>query len=126
DLCIAHASGTIIDAVRWTNDSHHALLPARDGVSLERIAWSTAERAWQSTPAALGYGTPGMYADQVPVRATDVALPSAVFSPNNDGWRDRLDIHFGSELDGWMADIEIRSPLGQLIVEIDRQRLLTG
>lgn len=93
--------GRVLDDFSYAESMHYPLLASREGVSLERISPEAATRLagnWASAASAAGYATPGMMnschtaadlSDEGPLQ-----LESTIFSPDGDGYRDRLVAHY--------------------------------
>lgn len=85
-----------IDQVAYDKDWHFPLLSSDDGVALERIdphGPSQHQANWTSASSASGYGTPGYRNSQFMIAVetnAEISLSSPTFSPDNDGWEDRL------------------------------------
>ncbi len=112
------ASNRIIDEFAYSEKMHFDLLTDTEGVALERInpKQPTNEAAnWQSASQNAGFGTPGLknsvYADTVAVNTT-VGIENQLFTPDFNGDKDRLYIHFNLPKDGYMVNIRIFNAKG--------------
>ncbi len=119
------------DRVWYHEDMHYALLANKKGVSLERLHYNRCSREpsnWHSASTTSGYGTPGyinsqfsLYTDQ----AEDVfGLSPLVFSPDNDGVDDMLQITWHMSQAGFTANISVYDSRGRLIRTLRRSELL--
>ncbi len=112
------ASNRIIDEFAYSEKMHFDLLTDTEGVALERInpKQPTNEAAnWQSASQNAGFGTPGLknsvYADTVAANTT-VSIENQLFTPDFNGDKDRLYIHFNLPEDGYMVNIRIFNAKG--------------
>lgn len=122
--------GEIIDEVGYSEKWHHPLLRDASGVSLERIfprGNSNSPENWQSASSASGFATPGYTNSQSNPEATDektYSLPYTLFTPNLDGERDLLFVHYELEEEGWIASVRIFHPEGWPVRILARQFLM--
>jgi hypothetical protein len=119
----------VIDHLDYSASNHFDLLKTNKGVSLERIHPTTvgySSDAWVSASELSGGATPGVKNSQYyePLRATNVRLEYTTFSPNNDGFRDRLVIIFNSLNPVQNTRIAIFTLNGILVKEILPRTLL--
>lgn len=119
-----------IDIVYYTDDQHYKLLASDDGVSLERINFdrSSAEKSnWHSASQTAGFATPGyknsQYASQDSAETT-ISLSSEVFSPDNDGYNDRLTISYKLDEPGYTATMAVYSSDGKFITYLLNNEML--
>jgi hypothetical protein len=102
-IAIFDMLGNTIDSIKFSEDQHFSLLKSVDGVSLERVSFtssSTSTRNWQSASASVGYATPGyqnsQYIDLSP-STSDYSLVSTSVSPDNDGYEDLLTLSYTTQ-----------------------------
>lgn len=121
---------TIIDKFTYTADMQYPLLNSTDGISLERIDFNrpTADKTnWHSAAEAVGFGTPA-YKNSQYLEATQTADPinisPEVFSPDNDGNNDVLNISYTFDVAGYMGSITIYDAKGRLIRNLKKNELL--
>ena len=93
--------GRVLDDFSYAESMHYPLLASKEGVSLERLSPEAATSLagnWASAASAAGYATPGAanscytlaeLPDEGPLQ-----LESAIFSPDGDGYMDRLVAHY--------------------------------
>lgn len=91
--------GLWIDTLRYYKDWHVPTLVSQDGVALERLSFSERTNSkdnWHSAASTAGFGTPGYENSQrVLVNENEgISLLPKVFSPDNDGRDDFLQIHY--------------------------------
>ena len=120
----------ILDEFQYSEKLHHPLLDDCEGVSLERLSFEspTASAAnWHSAASSVGFATPG-YAnsqqreDLQPMK--NIVLSPEVFSPNNDGYNDRLLIHYQLEKPGYSGNVKIYDSQGRLINHLVKNEIL--
>lgn len=111
--------GIVIDSFTYTADWHHPAISNIEGVSLERNnpeSLSQLRSTWNSCSDLLK-GTPGRKNSNALPETNVVTekpiLENSVFSPDNDGFDDRLVIHFpektlGLNYNAWIMDTDGR------------------
>jgi len=120
----------IIDEFYYTEDMHFELLNSFEGVSLERI---NSERPtndpnnWHSASEHFNFATPGyrnsQYNDFEPVDKHIIIEPE-IFSPDNDGYNDFLNIHYNFDDPGFIANITIFDAKGRIVKCLVKNTLL--
>jgi len=119
-----------IDMVYYTDDQHYKLLASKDGVSLERINYnrSSADKSnWHSASQTVGFATPGYKNSQFSseiATETVISLSPEVFSPDNDGYNDRLAISYKLDEPGYTATMAIYSSDGKFVTYILNNQML--
>jgi hypothetical protein len=120
-----------IDMIRYSEEWHFSLLSNTKGISLERLDASqeaTDASNWHSTASTAGYGTPGAPNSQqiADAKETDalITLSSATFSPDNDGYEDRLTISYKLDKAGYSANVYILNAQGQMMIHLLNNELL--
>lgn len=110
----------VIDAMRYTEDSHYPLLSVTKGVSLERVSpdiSSMVSDNWLSAAAPL-YGTPG-YQNSVfvdnPENTAVIEMVPPVFSPDGDGFDDVTTVNLSDFDKGYTAKIVVFDSQGRLV-----------
>jgi hypothetical protein len=103
-VAISNKKGIILEQFSYHQNMHFDLLKDKEGVSLERLSWQQATQAsnnWQSATSTAGFATPGYINSQQlnsPVETNGiVSITPEVFTPNNDGSDDRLQILINSQ-----------------------------
>jgi len=126
---ITSKSGELIDLVAYTAEMQYPLLTSLDGVSLERINPEMASDAatnWHSAAESAGFGTPGYKNSQFGVTVTDeneITLSPDIFSPDNDGYNDYLNIAYSFGAPGNNISITIYDATGHLICNLVNHEL---
>ena len=120
----------IIDSVYYNEKQHYKLLASKDGVSLERINFnrsSADETNWHSASETVGFATPGyknsQYSDEI-ISESKITISPEVFSPDNDGRDDILNISYNLNSPGYTATIAIYNADGQFVKFIANNEML--
>jgi hypothetical protein len=122
--------GVVSDLVAYNEDMHFALLNDLDGVSLERIDYSQSsddETNWLSAAESQNFGTPGYQNSQISLLGIvdgEITIQPEVFSPDNDGVDDVVDIAYSFEHSGLVANVTIFDKIGREIRRIAQNDLL--
>ncbi|HEX8516368.1 MAG TPA: lamin tail domain-containing protein [Bacteroidia bacterium] len=128
-VCIAKGF-TLIDYFRYNENMHFPLLNNVENVSLERIDFNrpSGDRTnWHSAAEAVGFATPGyqnsQYNDAVETDNAIEVTPE-IFSPDEDGMNDVVDISYHFSTPGFVANISIYDSKGRLVKNLVRNELL--
>ncbi len=119
----------IIDKVSYLDAWHFDLLDNTDGVSLERIdpnGESSNSFNWHSSAEDVGFATPGRVNSQFlsAISNGTITLTNDVFSPDNDGFEDVLQISYEMSESGLLGKATIFDDRGRLIRKIFSNELL--
>ncbi len=117
-------SGAVIDECCYHDSLHHDLVGVTTGVALERMhvgSCASLSQCWTSAAASVNYGTPGVQNSHSrlpsePVKTLE--LYPEVFSPDNDGFEDMLEIRLQDPGENSLIDIYITDLNGIRIREI--------
>ncbi|TND10420.1 MAG: hypothetical protein FD123_62 [Bacteroidetes bacterium] len=129
-VVLIDTSGLIIDKLVYSSDWHYPLLQQTKGVSLERIDFDrTTQDAtnWHSASENAGYGTPGYKNSQFSPGGGDdgaVTVSQEVFSPDNDGVNDIVNINYHFDAPGFTANVQIYDARGRLVRNLVKSELL--
>lgn len=121
---------TVIDQFEYTDDMQFSLLSSTDGVSLERIDFDRPTQDatnWHSAAADVGYATPAYENSQFMQTETSssmLTLEPSLFSPDNDGYNDVLNISYHFETPGYVANINVYDAKGRLVKRLVKNELL--
>jgi hypothetical protein len=117
-----NSDGLILDRVDYTKDLHFALISDTEGVSLERINFdrpSGDPGNWHSASETAGFATPGYLNSQFSSALIAPEDPFTVdpelFTPDNDGSGDVLNIRYRFPGPGNMVSILIFDAQGRLV-----------
>ena len=123
-------TGIITDAFNYDEDMHYPLLVSVDGVSLERINYDRPAKDatnWHSASKESGYATPGyknsQFSDFTEIE-DPVSVEPEIFSPDNDGYNDVVNIWYKFSTPGYTANITVYDSEGRLIKYLVRNELL--
>jgi hypothetical protein len=121
-VVLMDAALRVLDEFKYADDYHYPLLADPEGVSLERIRFdgdSNDNQNWHSASSQCGYATPGLKnSQQLDVEAEVEAwfvLDPRLFSPDNDGHHDVLQIKTRLNKPGYMASIHVYNEYGVLV-----------
>jgi hypothetical protein len=129
-VTLSDANFKVIDNFKYTSKMHFPLLVSTKGVSLERIDFnrSTDDRSnWNSAAENVGFATPA-YRNSQYLQAdggSGVTIPEPLFSPDNDGYNDVLNISYKLDESGKAANVYIYDSRGRLIRHLIRNEQLT-
>lgn len=120
----------ILDEVDYNERQHHRLLADVKGVSLERLNYdrpSSDPQNWHSAAQTAGFATPGyknsQFIENVETTSRIKVYPE-VFSPDNDGVDDILNIYYQFDQPGYSVTIAIFSSNGRLIRYIAQNEMV--
>lgn len=129
-VAIANKGFQIIDLFPYSEDMQFLLLNTIEGVSLERINFDrpTNDKSnWHSAAEDVGFGTPAYENSQF--RSFEqideqITVSPEIFSPDNDGYNDVLNIDYEFTVPGYVANILIYDARGRLIIDLIKNELL--
>ncbi|MFN4122827.1 MAG: lamin tail domain-containing protein [Flavobacteriales bacterium] len=120
-----------IDSMEYDQNSHFPLINNRKGISLERINFnrSSLDRTnWTSAAQSAGFGTPAFrnsqFSESPQSEAGSITVAPEVFSPDNDGFDDVLNITYTFDGPGFSGSITIFDSRGRLIRNLVRTQVL--
>jgi len=112
-LYLTDRNGATVDLLTYSNEMHMDLLGDTRGISLERISRDRSGSEpgnWHSAASIAGYATPGKENSQAldQLGATNLLMTEpAVFSPDNDGFQDVLNITISTGAPDWVVSLWI-------------------
>ena len=121
----------VLDVFVYNEDMHFPLLSSVEGVSLERINFdnpTNRESNWHSAAEDAGFGTPGYLNSQYSEykeSEKEVWLVPEVFSPDNDGVDDIVQIHFTFKNPGHVVSVYVFDAKGRIVRHLIRNELLS-
>lgn len=128
-VTLSHSNGGVIDNFKYTSKMHFPLLVSTKGVSLERIDFNrpTNDRTnWNSAAEAVGFATPA-YRNSQYLQAdggSGVSISNPLFSPDNDGYNDVLNISYKLDEPGKAANVYIYDSRGRQVRYLIRNEQL--
>jgi hypothetical protein len=128
-VILADTLFTIFDRFAYTDDLHYPLLDDTEGVSLERLSAdreSDDPTNWHSAASTVGFATPGFENSQFnSALAEDViSVSPEVFSPDNDGLDDQLQISYDLGKAGFTGNIYVFDDAGRQRIHLVNNALL--
>lgn len=130
-IVLASKGHQITDMMIYEEDMHYALLTDKKGVALERLNYDrpTLDRNnWHSAARNAGFGTPGYKNSQftmnVDAGENIIEVYPRIFSPDNDGVDDVLNISYEMESPGFTANLTVYDSRGRHIKTLYRSELL--
>ena len=130
-VALADTAGHIFDCVNYTSKMHFGLLKDLNGVSLERVDFEQpADNPgnWHSASEQVGWATPGLQNSVYKPIDTDkeqlISLNTEVFSPDNDGLDDQLEISYNIGEAGYVANVTIFNANGLKIRTLVNNEML--
>jgi len=121
---LADRSGNVLEMVHYQDGMHMDLMDDTRGVSLERISparLGTDPGNWHSAASIAGYSTPGRKNSQS-LRdgggGAGLAVEPGVFSPDQDGYEDFLQISVVLEGQGWVIRLWVTDLKGRPVRQL--------
>lgn len=119
-----------IDEFKYSEEMHYPLLKSFKGVSLERLnsERSSADSTnWHSAAGNVGYATPAyknsQYNDLLTNANEEVWVQPELFSPDNDGYNDVININYKFGESGQLTNIFIYDAKGRLVRTLIKSEL---
>jgi len=129
-VILANHRQQVIDRFDYREEMHFELLREVKGVSLERIdpdRSSDDEQNFHSAAQKDNFATPGYENSQL-FRSTafsgEIKIEPEVFSPDNDGHQDILNVNYQFNAPGFVGKVEIYDRNGRLIRKLATNELL--
>jgi len=120
----------VSDSISYDVSMHFSLLNDENGVSLERMDFDRPayeKTNWHSAAEAVGFATPGYKNSQFnqgdAVDDGIIVIPE-IFSPDNDGIDDVVDINYEFDVPGFVGSIYIYDSKGRLLKSLVQNDLL--
>lgn len=115
----------VCDYFEYTDKMHSPLLEDDEGVSLERVNFSTSAQNpdnWKSAASTAGFATPGYENSMAysPISKGTVTVDPKVFSPNQDGYHDVVNINYSFAQAGNIVSLNIWNSSGQPIRQLQQ------
>ncbi|MEI7981714.1 MAG: gliding motility-associated C-terminal domain-containing protein, partial [Bacteroidota bacterium] len=122
----------VIDKVHYHPEMHFPLLATKEGVSLERLnpdRPSFDETNWHSAAETVGFATPGYqnsHGSGTTETNVEIDVGPELFSPDNDGKDDIVNIEFKVKEPYAAVSISIYDSRGRLVVTLANNILLSA
>ena len=133
NLVLLNKSLQVIDEVHYNSSQHADFLSSGNGVSLERInpdRNSLDPANWHTAAQSAGFGTPGkqnsQYLSFSESQSNEVSLIPDIFSPDNDGVDDVLNINYRFDTPSLIGEVIIFDSAGRKIRHLVRQQILAA
>ncbi|NOR88501.1 MAG: hypothetical protein GQ527_12925 [Bacteroidales bacterium] len=128
-LHLNSSTDSLIDYMEYHEDMHYNLLNDTKGVSLEKIDLfgGNEEQNWHSAASSVNYGTPAYQNSQYRATASTASffeLIPEVFSPDNDGFDDVLQINYQISEPGYSLNLVIYDAQGRKVKHLVKNELL--
>lgn len=128
-VVLVNKANVVIDRVDYIKSMHFPMLSSTKGVSLERINYyrpSNDVTNWISASETVGFATPGYKNSQFSnvIFEGEVSLDPEIFSPDNDGYNDVVNINYLFPKPAYVATITVYDSRGRLIRNIVKSELL--
>jgi len=129
-VILRRRDSSVIDEIHYSHKWHFELISDVTGVALERVSINGVSQNlnnWTSAASTIGHGTPGYQNSQSrednEIHNGISVLPK-VFSPDNDGKDDFVQIEIGSAWQGKVANAVIFDATGRRIRNLIKNELL--
>ena len=129
-LGLKRKDGVFVDLAEYHENMHYPLLNYSMGVSLEKIHFDLpglVHENWISASFASGFGTPASQNSQYSElnnAKSEILISPHVFTPNNDGHDDILQIEYQLDEPGYTANILIFNAEGAQVRQLVSNELL--
>ena len=126
-VVIKNFQNSSLDSVYYSSDMHFALITDENGVSLERLSFTSPSddvNNWHSAAQTSGFATPGLKNSQsFSESASDdkndwIIIENESFTPDGDGYKDYLIIKFQTSLIDPCVTIKIYNSNGYLLRDL--------
>ncbi|MEN8119669.1 MAG: lamin tail domain-containing protein [Bacteroidota bacterium] len=122
---------SVVDDFSYSDDMHLALINDVNGVSLEKLdpdSETSDPQNWFSAAESVGFATPANRNSQFTKFSTEntdeILIEPEVFSPDNDGYNDRVFIRYKFDEQGYVGNVTIYNSNGQLVKRIANNELM--
>jgi hypothetical protein len=129
-IALVKNDGSMLDYAFFAPEMHFPLLNETKGISLERISMdrlSDDRSNWTSASFQVGYATPSYENSQSGATAApegSLTLSSDIFSPDNDGFQDVLQITYDLQFPAGAGSAVVYDVKGREVVTLFRNRIL--
>jgi hypothetical protein len=129
-VSLVRNDGSLLEFAYFSPEMHFPLLNETKGVSLERISMERPaddRTNWTSASFQVGFATPSYENSQAGIIMTpggELTLSSEIFSPDNDGFQDVLQVSYSLGFPAGAGTAVIFDVKGREVVTLFRNRLL--
>jgi hypothetical protein len=129
-VVLKNSGGEVLDSLHYYTDWHLPLLNDEHNVSLERLSFSRSTNDpsnWHSASETSGYATPGYRNSQQSEGgsgSSEIEILPEVFSPDNDGYNDVVNISFHFTTPGYVANVKVFDSKGRPVRKLVENTLL--
>ncbi len=129
-LVLQNQSSQKLDQLHYYSSWHFPLLNDVHGVSLERLSPNRAtqdETNWHSAAESVGFATPGYKNSQNDAstgNGDELNVDPEIFSPNEDGKNDVVNLHYHFSNPGNVANVIVYDSKGRLIRNLVNNELI--
>lgn len=130
-VVLSHISMKIIDQLVYTDGMHLPLLTDKKGIALERLNPDRPSNDvfnWHSASEGFGFGTPGLknsqFTNNIATQEDPIVVYPEIFSPDNTGHNDVLNIAYEFPEPGFVANITVFDTKGRTVRTLTRSYLL--
>ncbi len=120
----------VIDSFTYSEDMQFPLLLYFEGVALECInpnVSTNGNNNWHSAAENVGFGTPGYKNSQYvsnPIPNGEILIKPEIFSPNNDGFDDVINVEYKFDKPGFVMSVSIFNTEGYCIKKLSNNEYL--
>jgi hypothetical protein len=131
-LVLPDLDSTVCDYFSYDEDLQFGLINNPDGISLERIDFDRGTNDasnWHSAAESAGWATPGLENSQYypgQLTSDQVSIEPEIFSPDNDGVDDILNINYTMSNPGFVGSVTIFDANGRVIRSLVQNELLAA
>lgn len=118
-VILQNAAGELLDRFDYNDDLHFELVNNPEGYSLERVSPErpTSDNSnWQTAADVAGRATPGFLNSQyapLPTTSGELSIAPNIFSPDNDGHQDVLNIAYAFNEPGYVGSMVVYDLAGR-------------
>jgi len=120
-IYLTNRSGSVVDVASYGDQMHLEIIGDSRGVSLERISANRPgndPENWHSAASIDGFATPGRENSQTvdwDAAGDLLEVKPGVFSPDNDGFQDQLEITISTQIQGYVVNLWISDLQGSRV-----------
>lgn len=130
DVVLVDKWVNLIDDMSYSSDMQFPLLVTVDGVTLERISYERDSKDilnWHSASEIVGFATPAyknsQHSEAIASNA-NLSISPDIFSPDNDGYNDNLNITYKFNKPGYSTSISLYNSKGILVRKLIQNQML--